>query len=133
MAFGIDDAISNVAILIKAGVDRIWPDPTEQLKAQVEELQKVIDLEMAKLDAQAKIIVSESEGGSWLQKSWRPITMLAFLALVIGHFFGFEGQNFTAADSSNLFSLIELGLGGYVIGRSVEKVAPAIAEVMRNK
>lgn len=133
MAFGIDDAIANVSALIKAGIERIWPDPSEQLKAQVAEMQKLVDFEMARLDAQAKIIVSESEGGSWLQKSWRPITMLTFLALVVGHFFGFEGQNFTAVDSSNLFSLIEIGLGGYVIGRSVEKVAPAIAEVMRKK
>lgn len=131
--FGIDDAISNVSVLIKAGIERIWPDPSEQIKAQVSELQKLIDLEMAKLDAQAKIIVSESEGSSWLQRSWRPITMLTFLFLVVGHFFGLEGPNFTPDDSMHLFSLIELGLGGYVIGRSVEKIAPSIADAMRKK
>lgn len=133
MAFGIDDAISNVAALIKAGIDRIWPDPSEQLKAQVAELQKLIDLEMAKLDAQAKIIVSESEGSSWLQRSWRPITMLTFLCLVVGHFFGLEGPNFGADDSANLFSLIEIGLGGYVIGRTAEKIAPSVVEALRGK
>lgn len=131
VAFGIDDAIANVASLIKAGVDRIWPDPTERLKNETEQLKVLVDRELQEFKGRASIIVAEAQGGSWLQRSWRPITMLVFLGLVVGHFFGLEGPNFGAEDSSHLFTLIEIGLGGYVIGRTVEKVAPTIVDAIR--
>lgn len=131
MAFGIDDAIANVASLIKAGVDRIWPDPTERLKNETEQLKVLVDSELQEFKGRVAIVVAEAHGGSWLQRSWRPITMLVFLGLVVGHFFGLEGQNFTADDSGHLFTLIEIGLGGYVIGRTVEKVVPPIAGAIK--
>lgn len=131
MAFGIDDAIANVASLIKAGVDRIWPDPTERLKNETEQLKALVQAALEEHKAQVSIIIAEAQGGSWLQRSWRPITMLVFLALIVGHFVGLEGPNFGMEDSAHLFSLVELGLGGYVIGRTVEKIAPEIAKSLK--
>jgi len=35
------------------------------------------------------------------------------------------------AEYLKLWSIVEFGLGGYVVGRSVEKIAPTIADAIR--
>lgn len=72
-------------------------------------------------EGQAQIINSEAASGNWLATSWRPITMLTFVAIVVAKFLGYSSPNMTPEDYSHLWTLIEIGLGGYVIGRSVEK------------
>lgn len=68
---------------------------------------------------QAAIIGAEAQG-NWLQRSWRPIIMLVFAAIVlVGTFFNLPILD----DTSRFWDLLEIGIGGYVIGRSVEKVA----------
>ena len=44
---------------------------------------KVLEYESKLLKSQSNIIQSESTGRSWLQRNWRPITMLTFLLLVV--------------------------------------------------
>lgn len=74
---------------------------------------------------QASIIRSEAQG-NWLQKSWRPIVMLAFTFIVVlGAFVPIP----MLEDSSEFWSLLEIGLGGYVIGRSIEKVTGKIRKI----
>lgn len=84
---------------------------------------KLIEYETKLLEAQSKIITSEAQGSSWLQRSWRPITMMTFLILVVADAFGVT--QFRLAPQA--WTLLQIGLGGYVIGRSAEKVAPHIA------
>lgn len=96
-----------------------------QIKAKVFEAQtqtanKVMDYEKQLLDSQSKIITAEAQGASWLQRNWRPITMLTFLALVVCDSFGWLAFRL----SEEAWDLLKIGLGGYVVGRSVEKVAP---------
>ena len=66
------------------------------------------------LDAKASIITAEAKGGSWIQRSWRPITMLTFLALVVCDSFGLLSTPLAA----EAWTLLQIGLGGYVVGRS---------------
>lgn len=79
------------------------------------------------LDAKASIITAEAKGESWIQKSWRPITMLTFLVLVVCDSFGLLA--FRLADQA--WTLLQIGLGGYVVGRSAEKIAPTVKDMMR--
>ena len=68
---------------------------------------------------QASIIGAEAQG-NWLQRSWRPVIMLVFAAIVLaGTFFNLPILD----DTSRFWDLLEIGIGGYVIGRSAEKVA----------
>lgn len=69
--------------------------------------------------SQASIIRAEAQG-NWLQRSWRPLIMLVFAAIVlVGTFFNLPILD----DTSRFWDLLEIGIGGYVIGRSAEKVA----------
>jgi hypothetical protein len=88
---------------------------------------RILDYEARLVDAQARVITAEAQGQSWLQRSWRPITMLTFLVLVVADTMGWT--EFRLADQA--WTLLQIGLGGYVVGRSVEKVAPKLSEIMR--
>ena len=80
---------------------------------------KVIDYETKLLDSQSSIIIAEASGQSWVQRNWRPITMLTFLGLVVCDSFGWLANPLAA----EAWTLLQIGLGGYVTGRSIEKVA----------
>ena len=86
-----------------------------------------MEYEKKLLSAQSSIIVAEAQGGSWIQKSWRPITMLTFLALVVFDSFGWLASPL----ASEAWTLLQIGLGGYVAGRSLEKITPKITEVLK--
>jgi hypothetical protein len=57
--------------------------------------------------------------------------MLTFVTLIVARWFGWAAPELNEAEYLKLWSIVELGLGGYVIGRSVEKIAPAIADAVR--
>lgn len=97
---------------------------TAQLHAAVQ----FMDYEKQLLQGKTSIVVAEARGGSWLQRSWRPITMLVFLALVVCDSFGF--LPFRLADEA--WTLLQLGLSGYVVGRSVEKSLPHMRGIFNN-
>ena len=90
-----------------------------QIKAVENELlAKVIAYENQLLQSKTDIITAESTGQSWIQRNWRPITMLTFLVLVVMDSFGWLPN--PLADEA--WTLLQIGLGGYVAGRSAEKI-----------
>ncbi len=105
-----------------------------QLKAEMLKLQnsvttQLLTYEKQLLEAQSSVIRAEAQGQSWLQRSWRPITMLTFLVLVVFDTMGWT--TFRLAEEA--WTLLQYGLGGYVIGRSAEKVAPQIADAIKTR
>jgi hypothetical protein len=44
----------------------------------------VFDYAKEMIKGQHAIVTAEANSGNWLAASWRPITMLRFLALVVG-------------------------------------------------
>jgi len=109
--------------LVGKAIDRIFPDPQARAQAKAALLELEQRGELEELQASMKIIVAEASG-SWLQQSWRPITMLTFLVLVVCDSFGLLA--FRLADQA--WSLLQIGLGGYVIGRSGEKIMKSYKE-----
>lgn len=78
---------------------------------------------------QGSIIIAEAQGGSWLQRNWRPITMLTFLVLVVCDSFGLLA--FRLAEQA--WTLLQIGLGGYVVGRSAEKIVPKLIDTLKKE
>lgn len=95
----------------------------QMLQLQATAYAQALDYEKSQLQAKADIIKAEAQGQSWLQRSWRPITMLTFLLLVVLDSFGLLAS--PLADEA--WQLLQIGLGGYVVGRSLEKIAPTVA------
>lgn len=92
-------------------------------KLENEVTMKVMEYEKLLLELQTKLVNAEITSDSWLAKNWRPITMLVFTGIVVMYWFGYQPENMTPETISDLFDLIKIGLGGYVVGRSGEKIA----------
>lgn len=117
-------------------VNNVHTSDDERLKAQNEFLklqtvliESALEHEQKLIEAQTQIITAEANGQSWIQRSWRPITMLTFLVLIVADAFGFTATPL----SERAWDLLQLGIGGYVIGRSAEKIAPKIIEAVKSK
>ena len=108
----------------KAILDKMWPDAGEA------ERQKVLAA-LAVYSGQVEIVKEEAQSEHWLAACWRPILMLTFGGLIVARWLGWSAPNITEAEVLKLWSIVELGLGGYVIGRSVEKIVPAIAGALK--
>ena len=104
-------------------IDSLFTSEEERLKAK-NEVFKVLQeqqLELQKL--QTEIVLAEANG-NWLQRSWRPILMLAFGFIVIYVKFVAPLFDLPIPPLENEFwNLLQLGIGGYVVGRSAEKIA----------
>ena len=111
-------------------VGKFIPDPQAKAAAQLEVLRMAQAGELAQLQAQVQVIAAEA-AGNWLQRSWRPMMMLFFAGLVGARWFGYSAPGMSEAEVLELWAIVKLGIGGYTIGRSVEKVAPAIAEAIK--
>jgi hypothetical protein len=107
-------------------IDNLFTSEEERLKAK-NEVFKVLQEQQLKLQQlQTEIILAEANG-NWLQRSWRPILMLSFGFIVI--YVKFIAPLFSLPIpplEDEFWDLLQLGIGGYVVGRSVEKVAKNI-------
>lgn len=104
-------------------IDNLFTSDEERIKAKNEvfKILKEKELELRKL--QTEVIVTEAQG-NWLQRSWRPILMLGFGFIVMYNKFFAPAFGLPNAELEGEFwNLLQLGVGGYVIGRSAEKIA----------
>lgn len=109
---------------------RLIPDPTAQAQAQLELAKMAQAGQLAELNAAVQIILADAQGNA-LQRSWRPLLFLTFGGLIVARWFGWSAPNLAPGEYEHLWNIVELALGGGVIGRSVEKVAPAIIEAFK--
>jgi len=87
--------------------------------------------QQASLNAAAgDIIKAEAQSEHWLAACWRPILMLTFGGLIVARWLGWSAPGISEAEVLKLWDIVQLGLGGYVIGRSIEKVAPQVAQAI---
>lgn len=103
-------------------IDKIFPDKEAGAKAKAELMRVIQEGELEHLKAAAETISSEAKSEHWLAAVWRPLTMLVFLGMVVSWWFGYTPANVTESLVLELFGLIKIGLGGYVVGRSGEKI-----------
>lgn len=112
-------------------IDRLWPDPTQRDQARLAMLELAQKGDLVEFTGRADIVKTEAASENWLASSWRPILMLTFGALIVARWFGWAAPNLSEAEYLKLWSIVELGLGGYVIGRSAEKIVPAAAAALK--
>lgn len=102
-------------------IKRWFPDPAEAESKQMEFIALIQSGKLKELEAAANVIMAEAKSESWLTRSWRPITMLVFVALVAAHWLGFTAPNISPDEIASLLDIVKIGLGGYVVSRGAEK------------
>lgn len=121
--------ITMLAPLIGDIVKEAIPDPDKKMDA--ENKVRLALLENAKqIEASASsIVLAEAKSESWIASSWRPILMMNITAIVSVNFLVFPlvevftGTKLSIPLPPELWTLLTVGVGGYTIGRSAEKVA----------
>ena len=116
----------NVIADIGKVVDDLFTSEEERIAAKNKILQVIKEKELELQKMQTDIIIAEAKG-NWLQRSWRPILMLSFGFIVI--YVKFIGPLFGLAIpelENEFWNLLQIGIGGYVVGRSAEKIADKI-------
>ena len=108
------------------GLDKLFTSKEEKIKAESIIKQILIEKQLELQKMQTEIILAEAKG-NWLQRSWRPILMLSFGFIVIyvkfiAPIFGFT----IPALEIEFWELLKIGIGGYVVGRSAEKISKNI-------
>ncbi len=107
---------------LMSGLDKLFTSKEEKIIAENAIKQILIQKQLELQKMQTEIIVTEAKG-NWLQRSWRPILMLAFGFIVIYVKFIAPLFDLRIPELENEFwNLLQLGIGGYVIGRTGEKM-----------
>ena len=110
-----------------------FPDPAEQAKVEAELTQALWQNAHQINVAAAEIIKAEAASEHWLAANWRPLLMLTFGALIVARWFGWAAPELSEAEYIKLWDIVQLGIGGYTIGRSVEKITPTLADALKKR
>ena len=121
-------ALGSLIPSIGRSIEKIIPDKdmARRLTHEIEAL--VLGLQGGIIAAKQAIIVAEAQGGSWIQRTWRPITMLTFVFIIANNYIivpsaqAFGAPVPTLAIPPGMWGLLTVVLGGYLGGRSAEKI-----------
>ncbi len=125
-------------------IDKLIPDPSLKAKLKAEIQAKTIAHQNQVTQAQREILMQEISRGSLLTRSWRPVLMYLIilfllvygLLLPIVDLFTIEPVIFNPRwrdIPDGLWNLLGLGVGGYIGGRSLEKIAVSVAGKSHSK
>lgn len=133
---GFLSAVPVIGKIIDKGLDVVDELVTDKdqanelkakIKSQIESHAHAQDL--AELKAQTSLVGGEIRGESWLQRNWRPLLMLVVITIIANNYIFVP---YLAAIwpeyvhvlelPGGLWALLNVGVGGYVGGRTVEKL-----------
>jgi len=128
-------ALSTIAPLAKilfSTVDKAIPDKdlAEKLKAQLNT--ELLKSSTEQLKAAASIVEAEAKSG-WFSASWRPLLMYVLIFILVWNYIIgpviklMIGTVITFELPGDVWTLLQIGLGGYVVGRSGESIARSLA------
>jgi hypothetical protein len=124
---------------IGTAIDKI-DKSDEKLELQLKYKELLINIEGACIDYESKllaskttIIESEAKGESWLQRNWRPMLMCICMIIVFNNYILVPYFNLPVTTlDDHIWQLMDLGVGGYVAGRSLEKISENLGPVLFN-
>lgn len=112
-------------------IDNLHTSDDEKLKARIalqklerEFQQSLLEADQRWAETQASVIRAEVSSKSWMASNWRPILMLVFTYIVAHNFVIAPMFSLPLTEvPENMWELLKLGMGGYILGRSGEKIA----------
>ena len=120
--FAIIKAIAATVLKI---IDDAVPDKDLANKLKSDINHAMLNMDGKLLEAQASIITSEAQGASWLQRK----TPFRLISIILFPYLTIFGLTTTMLDfPPELFTLMTVGVGGYVVGRSGEKIANSLGK-----
>tara|TARA_R100000005_G_C4999661_1_gene206424 strand:- start:85 stop:657 length:573 start_codon:yes stop_codon:yes gene_type:complete len=147
MALGISSLVSGLAGPVSNIINKFITRKEDQMLAQAELekvtssfKEKILENQKSILEAQRDLIVTEMKGSA-MQRNWRPALMWIIIFVIANNYllapflnhiiqlFGGGAILPILELPDKLFNLMSIGLGGYVVGRSAEKIIPKLKEI----
>ena len=125
-------AVAPLAKILFNTIEKAVPDKDlqEKLKAQLQT--QLLQSHTQELQAASRIVEAEAKAG-WFASSWRPLLMYVLIFILVWNYVigpvikVFMGAVITFELPGDVWTLLNVGLGGYVVGRSAESVARTMA------
>jgi hypothetical protein len=121
-------AVAPLAKILFSTIEKSVPDKDLQAKLKADLQTQLLQSNTQELQAAAKII----EAG-WFASSWRPLLMYVLIFILVWNYIlgpvllFFFKASITITLPGDVWTLLQIGLGGYVVGRSAESVARTMA------
>lgn len=133
---GIWSAVPIIGQIVDKGLDVVDQfvedkDKANEIKASIKkQMEEQAHQERQTLiQEQGKIVTAEAKGESWLQRNWRPLLMIIIILIIANNYILvpylsaiFPKYIQVLELPSGLWALLNVGVGGYVGGRTVEKL-----------
>ena len=125
-------AIAPIAKILFNTIDKAVEDKDLNARLKADLQTQLLQSNTAELTAAAKIIEAEAKAG-WFASSWRPLLMYVLIFILIWNYvlgpviLFFFKASITITLPGDVWTLLQIGLGGYVVGRSAESVARTMA------
>lgn len=123
--------------LLSKVVDNAIPNPVTAANVKKEMMAQLNEMDMKELEVARDVVVAEIKGESPAQRNWRPHLMYFLMGViafngVLVPLFSILGIDVDLVDiysaiPDQLWDLLMIGMGGYIAGRTVEKVAKDVA------
>lgn len=132
---GARDTIDSIGTTI----DKI-DKSDEKLAMQLKYKQLMMDIESSYLeyenkllDSRTQLMLAETRGDSFLQRNWRPALMVICMFIIFNNYVLVPYFNIPMSVlDDHIWNLIEMGVTGYVAGRSLEKITEKLGPVLQN-
>lgn len=125
----ISQVLGTVAGPVFEVIDQAVADKDQAARLKNAVQQRLIEQRDTRLNARMKVLLAEVQGESWLQRNWRPLLMTVIVAIIANNYLlaPYLGAMFNVGLQLELpeqmWNLMTLGVGGYIAGRSGEKIA----------
>ena len=122
LAAGMGQAVDKV-------LGRFFEDKDQAAAAAQELRLAMLAHEKTANELARDVVVAEAKSGHWVTSAWRPIVMLMFAVMIANNYIiapyldAILGTSVMFDMPDQAWSLLSIGLGGYVLGRSGEKIA----------
>ena len=118
-------------------INKVIPDPQEAARISNALQVAAMNSDSAIVESQSKVIVAEAQGESWLQRSWRPCLMFLLMGVIVWHAVFVPVLAFLLGVAlidmvglsvfpNQVWTLLTVGMGGYIGGRTLEKIADKV-------
>jgi len=124
--------VAPLAKMLFSTIDKAIPDKDQAEKLKFQLNQQLLKSSTEELKAAASIVEAEAKS-NWFVSSWRPLLMYVLIFILVWNFiFGpiikiLFGSVITFELPGDVWTLLQIGLGGYVVGRSGESIARTLA------
>ena len=122
-------AVTPIVSALFKTVDKAIDSKEDREKIKQTIQQQVLAGEMKELTTASNIILAEAKSESWLARNWRPLLMLVVVLIIANNYLlvpyanAFFNWGIILELPDALWTLLTIGVGGYTVGRSAEKVA----------